>query len=146
MPFPRSEYCIVCEGVRPELGGKLTIFGFYGLSPNVEVVLTTTASINLCFVIGFGPAAVEDAAKQHQGAFSILGPGGNQLMRQDGLSQPESGGSRLVLVINAVFVPDRGIHLLRYDFGQGSQADFSFNVRNATQDEIRTLGPLSSLK
>ena len=39
MPFPRVEHCIVCEDARPELAGKSTILGFYGLLPNVQLVV-----------------------------------------------------------------------------------------------------------
>ncbi len=37
MAFPAVEYCVVCEDVRPEIAGKSTIIGFYGLLPEVEL-------------------------------------------------------------------------------------------------------------
>lgn len=39
MAFPDFSYCIICEIVRPELGGKFILLGFYGLAPNVEILI-----------------------------------------------------------------------------------------------------------
>jgi len=37
MPFPHIDHCIICDSARPELGGKSTILGFYGIAPNVDI-------------------------------------------------------------------------------------------------------------
>jgi hypothetical protein len=37
MPFPHIDHCIICDLARPELGGKSTILGFYGIAPNVDI-------------------------------------------------------------------------------------------------------------
>lgn len=37
MPFPQIIHCLICEIVRPEVGGKLSILGFFGIAPNVEI-------------------------------------------------------------------------------------------------------------
>jgi hypothetical protein len=39
MPFPKFDYCLICDSARPELGGKSTILGFYGITPNVDIRL-----------------------------------------------------------------------------------------------------------
>jgi hypothetical protein len=57
MPFPRISYCIVCESVRPELGGKLSVLGFFGVAPNVEVgIARFDEPLLLSFILGFDPA------------------------------------------------------------------------------------------
>ena len=38
MQLPKVKACILCEDVRPELGNKLSILGFYGLLPDVQIV------------------------------------------------------------------------------------------------------------
>lgn len=38
MSFPNVDYCIVCDNVRVEAANKLTILGFYGVAPNVEML------------------------------------------------------------------------------------------------------------
>ncbi|MHB1094743.1 MAG: SH2 domain-containing protein [Gemmatimonadaceae bacterium] len=48
--------CIVCDFVRPELGGKLVILGFFGICPNVDVVLQhLDQPTALTFLLGGGP-------------------------------------------------------------------------------------------
>lgn len=56
MPFPNFNYCLICDLLHPEGGGKVTILGFYGLAPNVEVALGNLAQpLNLTFFGGFSP-------------------------------------------------------------------------------------------
>lgn len=53
MTFPEIEYCIVCDGVRPELGNKLNILGFFGVTPSVEVTISGWGKhTNLTFLVG----------------------------------------------------------------------------------------------
>src|SRR5260370_17099706 len=63
MPFPNFDFCLICEGIRQELGGKLTILGFFGMTPNVEVaVANPNQPLVLSLVAGFPP--VLDARKK----------------------------------------------------------------------------------
>jgi len=39
MPFPPIRYWLVCEAVRVEERGKATLLGFYGISPDVTILL-----------------------------------------------------------------------------------------------------------
>jgi hypothetical protein len=39
MSFPKIRHCIVCEEVREELNRKSTLLGFYGVTPEVEILL-----------------------------------------------------------------------------------------------------------
>ena len=39
MPFPTVMHCLVCEELRRELAGKSTILGFYGIAPEVTIVV-----------------------------------------------------------------------------------------------------------
>jgi len=65
MPFPKVSHCIVCESVRPEIGGKATILGFYGLIPGVEIKVRDLAQPigPICFLIYCEPGT---------GNFSVL--------------------------------------------------------------------------
>lgn len=48
---PEFSSCIVCEGVREEARGKLTILGFFGIAPNVDVrVQHLDQPTGLCFI------------------------------------------------------------------------------------------------
>jgi len=33
------DFCLVCEDIRPELGNKVNIFGYYGVLPRVRIIL-----------------------------------------------------------------------------------------------------------
>jgi hypothetical protein len=37
MTFPVIQACIICEAIRQEEGGKLSILGFYGVLPGLEI-------------------------------------------------------------------------------------------------------------
>lgn len=39
MAFPVIQNCLVCEEVRPEVGRKLSLLGFYGVMPNVTILV-----------------------------------------------------------------------------------------------------------
>ena len=58
MPFPNFDYCLLCEGVRFEIGNKFTILGFYGMTPNNEIVVSNPAmATGLAFLVGFPPVS-----------------------------------------------------------------------------------------
>lgn len=49
--FPRIEACLVCEGLREEVGHKHTLLGFFGLAPHVRILLADVeVPATLCFV------------------------------------------------------------------------------------------------
>jgi hypothetical protein len=51
MPFPTITTCIVCEQARPEIGGKFTLLGFYGVAPDVRInIQNFNQPVGLCFV------------------------------------------------------------------------------------------------
>jgi hypothetical protein len=39
MPAIKIDHCLVCDTIRQELGRKLSLLGFYGVTPNVEIRL-----------------------------------------------------------------------------------------------------------
>lgn len=49
--------CVVCEQARPELHGKYSLLGFYGLAPFVAVAISNfQLPVTLCFVFMGVPA------------------------------------------------------------------------------------------
>lgn len=83
MPFPKISQCIVCEAVRPEVGGKATILGLYGLAPHVEIRVRdlTQPIASICFLVFCEPG---------EGTYSVL----PQLLQSDGsvLAAPAQPG------------------------------------------------------
>ena len=62
--IPIIDSCLVCDLVRPELGGKLSILGFYGVCPRVDVALQQLDQPTvLTFVFAGG---------QSEGSFSLV--------------------------------------------------------------------------
>ena len=39
MAFPEIESCLICEDVRPEQNNKLSILGFFGISPTAQILV-----------------------------------------------------------------------------------------------------------
>lgn len=80
MPFPRINFCLICDGVRPEMGGKLSILGFYGATPNVEIAVgRLDQPVSIVAVMGFGP--ITDATQVYNHSVSILNPDGTFLVQ-----------------------------------------------------------------
>src|SRR5947208_16942469 len=51
MPFPAIRYCLVCEATRAEPFGKMSLLGFYGLAPDVQIAVKDFAQpLQLAFV------------------------------------------------------------------------------------------------
>ena len=69
MAFPKIHSCLICEAVRGEEGGKLTLLGFLGMSPNVSFKVKTLAgALSLTFVL-----LGEKGDGHHEIAFELLG-------------------------------------------------------------------------
>jgi hypothetical protein len=139
MPFPNSEFCIICEGIRPEIGGKVTILGFYGMAPHVEILVPVLgASTSVSFLIGFAPP--ETDASQNQSYFTLTAPSGNRLSyTAPGLLRGVPG-KRIVMAYASTFIPESGQHILRVYGDTEIVYETTFSVRAATADEIRDAG------
>lgn len=54
MPFPEITVCVVCEAIRQEVDGKLSILGFWGILPHLEVPIGKKPK-TLTFLLITGP-------------------------------------------------------------------------------------------
>lgn len=54
LPFPRIKFCLICDQVREETRSKLSLLGFLGVSPDVDVFVAdpSIGAIQLAFVFG----------------------------------------------------------------------------------------------
>lgn len=76
MPPPSVSYCILCEDVRREVGNKLAVLGFFGVLPDVKILLEPDEeSVRLVFLVSFGKGAGEYSITPH-----ILTPLNNSLV------------------------------------------------------------------
>jgi len=82
MLIPTVEYCLVCEDVRPEPFGKMSILGFYGQTPSVNIKIKDVGgTIKILFVLGMKAkeagkyeftAALYDPNKQELGQVGVV--------------------------------------------------------------------------
>jgi hypothetical protein len=74
MPLPPINACLVCEDVRPEARGLVSLLGFYGLTPNAEVFVVdfNRPVERLAFYIEANGAS---DGREHRIAFELRDPG-----------------------------------------------------------------------
>lgn len=142
MPFPVFDFCIMCEGIRPEVGGKLTILGFYGLAPNVEVAIANPAQpLSLAFIAGFPPVA--DATRTvYEHAIVITRPD-QAVVQQTPRNRLNVSPTGRGLVIFGFVIPPPyffGAYSIRISVNGEVKLDTMFRLRAATQTELAGLG------
>jgi hypothetical protein len=149
MPFPKFSYCIVCDALRPELAGKATILGFYGLAPNVNILMVKVGQIlPVCFVIGFPPVAAQELQKGMPHYATITGPSGRILTQTPPGPINAGPGAPIVLALNCVFpTMEQGKYVLSMYVGDELVDQTSITIREATAEEIEKvkslgIGPL----
>lgn len=142
MSFPQFSSCAICESIRPELGGKLTLLGFYGFSPNVEIIVGKLGQpLAVAVVIGFPPVSSQDAQALHKHNFIVTDPNGKVLV-QTPASPLGSEAGRPGSVAAAFIIPPTvtGKHTIKLMVDDELKFEASFNVRAATAAELQKLG------
>jgi hypothetical protein len=114
MPFPPINFCLVCESVRQEVGGKLTILGFFGVPPIVDIgVLGLDQPVTITFIFGFG--RITDANPRYTHTVEILNPDGSMLA-QTPVAAPinAQAGQPGIVGFGSTFVPrTEGLRTIR---------------------------------
>ena len=59
MAHPIFDSCVVCDLVRPELGGKFMLLGFYGVAPNVEIVIQSLNTPIVLSMVAASPPVLD---------------------------------------------------------------------------------------
>lgn len=139
MPFPNATYCIVCEGVRPELGGKINILGFFGVAPNVDIgVGNLNQHLSLAVMVGFGP--VTDANQVYNHSVAVLNPDGSVLFQTPTAKLNTVPGKPGVLVAAGVSIPKTpGLRIVRVVVNGATWSEHQFMIRLATPQELAGL-------
>jgi hypothetical protein len=131
MPFPNIDYCIVCEGVREEARGKLTILGFYGLAPHVEILVGDMSQpLSVFFVMGFG-----SVDQQYNSIVQVVTPTRAVLLQTPATIRPSTGRA-IVAVGHLARFPTAGRYAVRVLVGGETKLDTSFAVRPARPEEL----------
>ncbi len=140
MPFPNFNYCLVCEGLRPELGGKLTLLGFYGLAPNVEIVIINhNLPVNLTFLAGF-PAVQE--IRPYVGSLVVTKPNGNIAFQAPPIPLNIVEGRGGVFGAACIIAPPHvvGRHSVQILVNNEEKLRTDFNLRFPQPGELSAMG------
>jgi hypothetical protein len=137
MPFPQVRHCLICEATRPEPFGKLSLLGFYGVAPDVQIAVRHFGQpLQLAFVLISGPAGKGDPDTL---GFRIVDEAGTSVVEPPASPYDRHGPTekRLNLAIQVVApFPHPGrytMHLLvdgvshfqtDFELRQGQDADF----------------------
>ncbi|SRR6266571_2808092 len=135
MPFPEIKYCLICDAVRAEALGKLTLLGFFGVTPDVQISIKDFRQpLQAAFVLvggtGEGRAKVgfqfADARNQVLLATPEAEAGpiepGKRLLTGVGISYTFPGPGRYSF---RVIVDDRIHYQTSFELLQGTPADFT---------------------
>jgi hypothetical protein len=133
MAFPTFAYCVICEIVRPELGGKFILLGFYGLAPNVEIsVPDINRPVLLSIVAGCPP--VPEANIAYECVVTITRPDGVGIVQTTPFRLAVSQGKGIVVPISFNIAPPilSGSYSVRLTVNGEVKLDTSFSIRHAT--------------
>lgn len=139
MPFPTVNFCLVCEGVRPELGGKFSILGFFGLTPNVDIAVgRLDQPLGLSVVLGFG--LVTDVNQVYNHSISVTNPDGSVLFQSPIGPINVVRGKAGLLVSGAAAIPRvAGPRTVRLVVNGQTLFEGQFLIRQATPQELAGL-------
>lgn len=136
MPFPTINYCIVCEGIRQEMGGKLSILGFFGVTPNVDIgVGRLDQPLVLAVVLGFG--AVTDANQVYNHSVAIFNPDGSVLFQSPTAKINTLLGKPGLIVSGSPAIPRvPGPRTIKVIINGETRFESQFMIRQATPQEL----------
>jgi hypothetical protein len=100
MPFPPIRHCLICEEVRPEVGGKCLILGFFGVAPNVNLIVQdlTKPLEKLCFLL-----VCEPGEGSYKITMKIAGPKGEMILAPPEVDFLFPSPSQSVNAVNTIF-------------------------------------------
>jgi hypothetical protein len=141
MPFPKIEFCIVCEQLRPELGGKIQILGFYGVAPNVEVLTAKLGkAFAMSFLVGFAPFDLLPP-KMPQHRFVVSDPSGRILVQTPPTVLNVELGKRVLVAFGAGISPTMvGRHTIKMFVESDVVLETTFQINIATAEQLRKAG------
>jgi len=133
MAFPIFEYCVICEVVRPELGGKFILLGFYGVAPNVEIAIPDiNRPVFLSFIAGSGP--IVDVTTSYDWVVAVSRPDGVTIFQTPPQRLVVAEGKGVILPIGFNIAPPilTGRYSLRTLVNGDLKLDTSFAIRTGT--------------
>lgn len=143
MAFPNLDFCLMCEAVRPEVGGKLTILGFYGACPNVEIGIgNPSLPVPLALIAGWSPLDTTTGMQQHSHTLSIIRPDQVRVLQSPLSPLNAQPGKMGFLAVGFLLAPPYpfGLYSIRIFIDNAIKLDTTFRLRQAGQAELAGMG------
>ncbi len=136
MGFPEIVGCLVCEDVRGERFRKLSILGFYGLAPNVNIILQDlNKHIDRLSFLLIG----NQGEGEHRLFLKILGNGGEVLVKTpEGRMKIDSPATRTFLTfrLNGLKFPKAGTYSVQLIVDDEFHYGTSFEISKGTEEDF----------
>lgn len=138
MVFPNFTYCVVCDMVRPELGGKVILLGFYGLTPEVLVPVANISHPVVLSILAAFPPPPPEAKDPYEFVMSIARPDGVGIFQTPPIRLAVSKGRGVALPLAFNIPPPilSGRYTVRILVDGELKMDTSFSVGTPAQTEL----------
>lgn len=124
-----ATFCIVCEDVRPEMHGKYSILGFFGLLPHVNIKLKEMgkALAKLVFLMN-----IEGEPGKYKLKFSLIGPDKKKIVSMPigEMEITDSGSQRSMAAVNlaGLVFGKKGLYKIQMSYKNEVFYEKSFRV------------------
>jgi hypothetical protein len=131
MPLPSVSSCILCEGVRPEPHRKAIIFGFYGVLPDVTMIVRELGKALPSIVLVL---TVRGPGDDVPICGRIIEPNGQTLVSTEGLPTktvgplPENRGAIVAIGFEGLVFTLAGIYQIEILMEERTVFETSFRV------------------
>ena len=135
MPL-QVNHCLVCDDVRPDLGNKLSLLGFYGVAPDLNIKMKDPempiAGLAIVFIM----------TRESTGSYSVKllieKPSGGTLLESPPIEARVAGDNRLNLIwkFNGFKFPELGSYALKLIVDDDVIFTTSFLTEQASREDI----------
>lgn len=138
MVFPNFNYCIVCDIIRPELGGKIILLGFYGLTPDVLVPVANINHPVVLSILAAFPPPPPEASTPYESITSIVRPDGVGIFQTPPIRLAVSKGRGVALPLAFNIPPPilPGRYTVRITVNGEVKMDTSFSISAPALPEL----------
>ena len=137
MAFPDVKWCLVCEDIRQEQRGLMSLLGFYGVTPYVEIhVRDFGRPLERISFLMF--AEGEGDGVKHRHAFQVIGPDNEIVLpASESTSEPSPTGTGLRITFSITAISPRltkpGLYRVVFKVDDEEHFTSTFTVRQESR-------------